>query len=134
MSEHTKGRLKLLAPRWTGDNEAALIICNEAGSSLGIMSPGDPFIGIDESQANARRLVACWNACDGVSTESLESVIPGASILDTQFAESKLERGRAELMAVCEREAAMPCRCAAPHSQCISCAARAAIAKAREVK
>ena len=51
----------------------------------------------------------------------------------------KAERDRlkivnTELLAVCEREAAMPCRCAAPHSQCISCAARAAIAKAREVK
>ena len=111
MSEHTKGRLRE--------------VCNDLVGEDGKDVAKIAYI----SNANARRLVACWNACEGVSTESLESAIPGASILDTQFAESKLERGRAELMAVCEREAAMPCRCAAPHSQCISCAARAAIAK-----
>lgn len=26
----------------------------------------------DYSEANARRLVACWNACEGLSTEALE--------------------------------------------------------------
>ena len=43
----------------------------------------------DERKANARRLVACWNACDGISTESLEmaaalgglrDVSPGAAV------------------------------------------------------
>lgn len=30
---------------------------------------------VDEpSEANARRLVACWNACDGLPTESLEKL------------------------------------------------------------
>lgn len=28
---------------------------------------------IDEDKANARRLVACWNACEGIGTEELES-------------------------------------------------------------
>lgn len=27
-----------------------------------------------EQQANARRLVACWNACDGVPTDALEQI------------------------------------------------------------
>lgn len=28
----------------------------------------------DQSHANARRLVACWNACEGISTERLEDL------------------------------------------------------------
>lgn len=28
-----------------------------------------------ESEANARRIAACWNACDGISTENLEQNI-----------------------------------------------------------
>lgn len=28
------------------------------------------------AQANARRLAACWNACDGISTENLEINVP----------------------------------------------------------
>ncbi len=27
---------------------------------------------VGEAAANARRLVACWNACEGISTEALE--------------------------------------------------------------
>jgi len=29
-----------------------------------------------EDYANARRLVACWNACDGISTENVEDSLP----------------------------------------------------------
>lgn len=29
----------------------------------------------DEAVANARRLVACWNACDGLSTDQIESMV-----------------------------------------------------------
>lgn len=29
-----------------------------------------------EQAANARRLVACWNACEGISTENLEDNLP----------------------------------------------------------
>jgi hypothetical protein len=32
----------------------------------------------DDSEANARRLVACWNACEGISTESLETEVSAA--------------------------------------------------------
>lgn len=28
----------------------------------------------EQAHANARRLVACWNACDGISTDALERV------------------------------------------------------------
>jgi hypothetical protein len=28
-----------------------------------------------QSEANARRLVACWNACEGISTEALERLV-----------------------------------------------------------
>lgn len=33
-------------------------------------TPGQLVVARD---ANARRLVACWNACDGVPTEALEA-------------------------------------------------------------
>lgn len=36
----------------------------------------DEFVLTDEDHANARRLVAAWNACDGFSTEALEGVTP----------------------------------------------------------
>lgn len=28
----------------------------------------------EEAEANARRLVACWNACEGIATDELEDV------------------------------------------------------------
>jgi hypothetical protein len=34
--------------------------------------PGLEQLCQDISEANARRLVACWNACEGISTEALE--------------------------------------------------------------
>lgn len=30
----------------------------------------------DDAKAIARRLVACWNACEGISTENLENNLP----------------------------------------------------------
>lgn len=39
-----------------------------------------------EWQTNARRFVACWNACDGISTESLEKNGPFAEILEARDA------------------------------------------------
>ena len=110
--EHTKGRLEQRGG-------TRIHFANEAGG-FDIRDCPAPI-------ENARRLVACWNALVGVDTDFIERVTqsPGFTIIE------HLQRDRDELLAVCEREAAMPCRCAAPHSQCISCAARAAIQKAK---
>lgn len=42
----------------------------------------------DKDEANARRLVACWNACEGISTDELETT-GGAAVGWTRTA-SKL--------------------------------------------
>ena len=56
MSEHTKGRLVIeKSSMFQANDESGKIVAS----------------GI-ESKANARRLVACWNACERISTEALE--------------------------------------------------------------
>lgn len=44
-----------------------------------------------EREANARRLVACWNACDGVLTEDVEA-ITGMDSFIVKFNEYKAQR------------------------------------------
>jgi len=48
-----------------------------------------------ESKANARRLVACWNACEGISTEALEH---GHEVVLTNRIYQALMRDRDELI------------------------------------
>lgn len=57
-------------------------------------------IGNEDNEANARRLVACWNALDGISTEALEQskpmaqlVIDHAMLIDALEAITTLLRG-----------------------------------------
>lgn len=65
MSEHTPGRIQL-AKEFDGhimttDGLAVADCCLDYSS-----------LDHDQQVSNARRLVACWNACEGVSTEALE--------------------------------------------------------------
>jgi len=98
MSEHTKGRLA--ADDGDGEHfglfaedsgEAVAYLIEPAASARYAMLPRDEAYETDrakapglvrldvtyaryaEHKANARRLVACWNACEGISTETLES-------------------------------------------------------------
>lgn len=58
--------------------------------------PGLEQVCQNVTEANARRLVACWNACEGISTKALEVVIGmGASVGDKIAA---LEASERELM------------------------------------
>lgn len=41
---------------------------------------------LGQSEPNARRIVACWNACIGVPTETLESAAGWADIVKTPLA------------------------------------------------
>lgn len=91
MSKHTPGRLSV--------DEYPVTLANGdlAHAKLSIVAPSkDPrylhfsigmvnfsaeFTGlfssdIEEAEANARRLVACWNACEGISTDNLENNQP----------------------------------------------------------
>ncbi|MGC4396031.1 hypothetical protein [Hydrogenophaga sp. T2] len=61
MSKHTPGRLKafnLYATPEIRDQGGNFIACGKDGSARAV--------------ADTRRLAACWNACDGISTEHLE--------------------------------------------------------------
>ena len=60
---HTQGRLEVV-----GNN--LLAVCQGTEQLIARTK-----IELDEAQANADRLAACWNACLGYSTEALESGI-----------------------------------------------------------
>lgn len=70
MSEHTKGRLTFreLAPRTVDDGIGYI----EDADGRPVSHHGDHAFPAEENRANGRRLVACWNACEHLSTESLE--------------------------------------------------------------
>lgn len=51
----------------------------------------------DRRIANARRLVACWNACDGISTEELEAGF-SIGLIRTIRSRNAVERQRDELL------------------------------------
>ena len=59
-----------------GDSEGVIATCNQNYSEL--------------STSNARRIVACVNACAGIETEELELNVPVLDALD--FLRAKLDR------------------------------------------
>lgn len=72
MSEHTKGRARVsLAPPTKAQGIDILI----GDARFLCCVPLHPdYMGLEKlaDHANARRLVACWNACERLSTEALE--------------------------------------------------------------
>lgn len=69
--KHTQGRLELKTHTYaiadTGDYDSSFEIWGD-GKAIAW------FNGDDVDEANARRLVACWNACEMASTEDLEAL------------------------------------------------------------
>ena len=61
MTQHTQTKLAHRYGRIFSADREALTIANVGRAADG-----------DFSEANARRLVACWNACEGISTEQIE--------------------------------------------------------------
>lgn len=57
-AQHTPGRL-------TADGTVLLFARNAGGFSIS---------GCPDAETNARRLAACWNACEGLDTEGLENL------------------------------------------------------------
>lgn len=58
----------------------------------------------EETIANARRLVACWNACEGISTDALESGVTLIEAFQREEIRADIaERQRDELLAAFER-------------------------------
>lgn len=64
MSAHTEGRLCIGVQ---GGIEGA-----KSGTSIAYAF--SRWVGAEEADANARRLVACWNALEGVPTEAIEAL------------------------------------------------------------
>ena len=64
-AQHTNGRLYPLQ----GDPS---VLHAEQGARGRRVCCTESFGDKDENNANARRLAACWNACDGIGTEHLE--------------------------------------------------------------
>jgi hypothetical protein len=65
-AQHTQGRLEANDKRSKGGGGFSLFA---GGQYIGFVSDSDA---ITDWEANARRLAACWNACEGLSTEALE--------------------------------------------------------------
>ena len=73
-NKFTPGRLKMQNPH---DGERGFEIALE---------PGLEQVCQDVTEANARRLVACWNACEGIDTEHLENIDMLGETLAGRFA------------------------------------------------
>lgn len=71
---HTQKRLVVT----TQDDQATGCASFEDRQSY---SPDTIVLYHDNAKADARRLVACWNACDGISTEALEQSKPMAQLV-----------------------------------------------------
>ena len=73
-TSHTPGRLKVQHPH---EGERGWEIAFE---------PGLQQVCQNVTEANARRLVACWNACEGIDTEHLENIDMLGETLAVRFA------------------------------------------------
>lgn len=83
-------------------------------------------------EANARRLVACWNACNGIPVEVLEAVPSGPAGLLPMYA--RLQNQRDELLAALEKIAGFTLsQFMGPHDMALECVTVAcdAIAKVK---
>lgn len=89
MNKHTKGRLKMRQGFEDGTKELYV-------PDSSIKKPFEPTaiatVSADDAEgmANARRLVACWNACIDIRTEALKDEAP-----------SKMREDRDQLQAQC---------------------------------
>lgn len=74
VAQHTPGRLEVLDGR-----RISVTIPNEVAGGFDSHCVALAFNtdGRLDAEANARRLVACWNACDGVETDLLEAAGDG---------------------------------------------------------
>jgi len=64
----------------------------------------DPETGAP-SESNARRLVACWNACQNITTDAIES--GSLDLFQTQLDRMVLTQQRDELLSIARRWAAI---------------------------
>ena len=97
--EHTQGRVTF---REDGDACHWSMLTEDGQWWLALLANGEQTT--PRQIANFRRLAACWNACEGISTENLEDNIPVVE-LATRFNEA-LKRIK-ELNSILERREAV---------------------------
>lgn len=81
-AKHTQGRLQPTASAdlWNVSYDATGTTCyqalrDQAGNVVALVVAHDPDLFSDpDTRPNAARLAACWNACEGISTDTLELV------------------------------------------------------------
>ena len=78
MSEHTPGKLVLSEDGLPELNNQNQIIESEKCDLIVYFQ--------FTNKADARRLVACWNACDGIETDLLENIVMTGGTLKSRFA------------------------------------------------
>lgn len=94
MSEnHTKGRL-VLGPHGAIRGGPVIRFMNGSAQEQVAMTTGAVWMGPGEHVANARRLVACWNACDGIPTDALEKGRLSRDAFEAE--ESRADKAEAE--------------------------------------
>lgn len=109
MNAETKGRLVVIEdfrPQGSLARHIALVAEDDAQQFRldAVATTGYAFdldaIRLANSKDDARRLVACWNACDGISTEGLEKI--RKPLLEAMLDER--DKLRAQLVAAMEGE------------------------------
>jgi hypothetical protein len=71
-AEHADRKIGSSTNKQEDKSNYAHLICNVQGK-------------YQDNEANARRLVACWNACDGFGTNMLESVVVAGDTLSQRW-------------------------------------------------
>lgn len=100
-AQHTPERLRVATDGSIGSIETV------SGKSIGQTFQTRPIRDASDHQeriANANRLVACWNACDGISTDLLENIVITGDTIASRFNsrakyEREITRQRDELLA-----------------------------------
>jgi hypothetical protein len=70
--KHTPGRLAVAVQIFDNDGCPETVIQGMRGAASVAVALDFGPLNPDMREANARRLVACWNACEGISTDELE--------------------------------------------------------------
>jgi hypothetical protein len=81
---------KLLAMRANGDANSYALVDQDNQLVLSLLHNGEPLVGAQLD--NMARLAACWNACDGFTTEQLASCPPRGLVQMAKFASSAQAR------------------------------------------